>query len=792
MATTTVRDRVSQQQANVVSRGPSNRRLALAGLGLTTVAFMSVLYRIAFETGGAFRLSLHAVIALGLAWYVADRYEPRTAAITFVVLALVSYAWYFLVVIEDLWLLVEAPLLIAMHTVDDIMSIATGQSVLAIAATDAWAYAFAPGPLFLTWYFAIRRRYTVAAGIAGATMLLFVFSGDLGTWWTLVGALGVVLAIGFGTIEVTDAPASYREWVVILVAAMAVVGVLVPLVPSGGALGPLSIIDSDDEIPTLEDTLVGSGGDSLEIIGEIETSPEVRYLLDSDDQSTYVRTTVYDHYTGSGWERTGGAEPFSVLDREERESATERVEQWVTPLVESDQLPAAGQVLNVMEIAHSRLERTAQGTITVEDGLEVNESAGIISFVPERPSGPTTSGDVDDQYLQLPESVPEELHEFTEALVGDLDDPHAKAERIVSYLRSSKSYTHDVTVPSGDVAAGFLFDRDAGYCTYFATTAVVMLRSADVPARLAVGYTTGQQLDDRTSVIRGMNSHAWPEVHIEGHGWVSYEPTPGSDWENFRSDLLEEAREDGIDGIDIGDSEALPYDHTPTPPEEEGASNDSDGTGPDNTTPTDPDGDPGSDDDFQLPTDPSEGHAALDPPPEVAEDIERGPEDFPDLSEFREQTEPAEEDTGLLLGLEWQQLVLTAGLMGGAIAGAIRVQLPRRLRHQLRLRYQRGSQAPEEDLELAAERLEWAMEQRFRPRRPGETLRDYYRYYRVVNDDPSVKPLFDAIERARYAGEVDEELATAAVEHATALVDDTVVLGGRLLPAPMNARRNRR
>lgn len=758
------------------------RAAAMLGLVLTSAVSLTVLYRITTELGGTLRLGIHVVAAVALAWFVATRLTERAAAVTFGALVVGGYFWYFAIVADDITLLVEAPAMIAVHTIDDAISIATGRSVLAIGATDVWAHSFAPAPLFLIWYFGFRRRYVTAAGIAGATMLLFVFSGDLSQWTTLLGTIGIVATVGFGTIELANAPRQYSEWLLVLITAMVVVALLLPLVPSGGAFGPLTIVDSDDQ-PTLESALIGSG-DQIEIIGEINMDPEVRYVVDSDEQA-YLRTAVYDYYTGSGWERTGESEPFSVPDPADRERMTDRVSQEITALTDTTELPSAGTLVYAAGISNSRLERDDHGVVSVPDGLDEGETYRAISTVPRQPDGtaPTTSGDVDQRYLQLPDDVPDELYEFTHDLVDGAEGPHEKAERIVTFLRSEKSYAHDVSVPSGDLASGFLFDMEAGYCTYFATTAVVMLRAVDVPARLAVGYTSGQQINESTSVVRGMNSHAWPEVYIDEHGWVEYEPTPGASWNDLRSDLLEEAREDGVEGVDTDESADLPLDHDPTP-ERNQTIDDGNQTAPDigNGNVSEP-GVPDSRDDPGLITDPLRGNPAIAPPPGDTP-TNRSPDDFPDLMDYRAAAEAdGDGDDGVVGGFEMEELGAFAALLLGVAVGARRYEVPRRLRRQRRLRWQlTGSGSPTADLTRSADRLEWAMKQRFRPRRPGETLRTYHRRYRVLHDDPTADDLFEVVERAKYAGTTDPDLAAESVALANQLVDDTVVFGGRLRP----------
>ena len=53
-----------------------------------------------------------------------------------------------------------------------------------------------------------------------------------------------------------------------------------------------------------------------------------------------------------------------------------------------------------------------------------------------------------------------------------------------------------------------------------------MLRFLGIPARVAVGFTSGRQ-DDGTWVVTDHEAHAWVEVWFAGVGWIPFDPTPG-------------------------------------------------------------------------------------------------------------------------------------------------------------------------------------------------------------------------------------------------------------------------
>lgn len=72
----------------------------------------------------------------------------------------------------------------------------------------------------------------------------------------------------------------------------------------------------------------------------------------------------------------------------------------------------------------------------------------------------------------------------------------------------------------------FLLENRQGYCTYFATAFVLLARAEGLPARYVEGFFVPVNQSKEMRVTAGM-AHAWPEVYIEGIGWLPFEPTPG-------------------------------------------------------------------------------------------------------------------------------------------------------------------------------------------------------------------------------------------------------------------------
>ncbi len=145
---------------------------------------------------------------------------------------------------------------------------------------------------------------------------------------------------------------------------------------------------------------------------------------------------------------------------------------------------------------------------------------------------------IKDQYLELPPDITPRTRQLALDLAKGLTNPYDITDAITNYLRT---YTYSDTIdqpPSNqEVIDWWLFDYKKGFCQYYATSEVILLRSLGIPARLAVGYAegivqttkqTGQDQAQDTSttfLVRQRDSHAWPEVYFTGIGWVEFEPT---------------------------------------------------------------------------------------------------------------------------------------------------------------------------------------------------------------------------------------------------------------------------
>jgi hypothetical protein len=76
--------------------------------------------------------------------------------------------------------------------------------------------------------------------------------------------------------------------------------------------------------------------------------------------------------------------------------------------------------------------------------------------------------------------------------------------------------------PIGD----FLFRTRKGFCEHFASSFALLMRIANVPARVVVGFHGGKYNPiGKYLELRRADAHAWTEVWLETGGWTRIDPT---------------------------------------------------------------------------------------------------------------------------------------------------------------------------------------------------------------------------------------------------------------------------
>jgi transglutaminase-like putative cysteine protease len=116
-------------------------------------------------------------------------------------------------------------------------------------------------------------------------------------------------------------------------------------------------------------------------------------------------------------------------------------------------------------------------------------------------------------------------------LARGADTPYAAVFTLEAWFRSQGGFTYDEQPPvlqGTPPLVSFVTRTKTGYCQHFAGAMTLMLRSLGIPARVAVGFTSGAYNRARRRwTVTDHDAHAWVEVWFDGYGWLPFDPTPG-------------------------------------------------------------------------------------------------------------------------------------------------------------------------------------------------------------------------------------------------------------------------
>jgi transglutaminase-like putative cysteine protease len=116
--------------------------------------------------------------------------------------------------------------------------------------------------------------------------------------------------------------------------------------------------------------------------------------------------------------------------------------------------------------------------------------------------------------------------EFARDLRAKVPDDAAFINAVLQFYRNEPFvYTLAAPLLEREPVDQFLFESRRGFCEHYASSFVVLLRAAGIPARVVTGYQGGEiNPNGGYMIVRQSDAHAWAEALVAGV-WRRYDPT---------------------------------------------------------------------------------------------------------------------------------------------------------------------------------------------------------------------------------------------------------------------------
>lgn len=289
---------------------------------------------------------------------------------------------------------------------------------------------------------------------------------------------------------------------------------------------------------------------SIDALGgpvQLDNSLALELVLTEQPASTiYLRGAAFQTYNGRTW-LPGTPKAVQPSASGELPSQMGSGVPWEYRTIEirpaADFGPTLFNLLEPARVEGYAYEADADGNLLAAEAVAPGGSYAVTSRVPAfsgeqiRTISRSAPSSAYNAYLQVPASVPSRVKTLAQSITARQEHSYDKAVALEAWLRGLE-YDLNPPVPPADrdFVDHFLFDTQRGYCTYFSSAMVVMLRQLGVPARLVEGFAVppglaGSSDGEGNIVLPVTNSmaHAWVEAYFPEYGWVTFDPTPRGD-----------------------------------------------------------------------------------------------------------------------------------------------------------------------------------------------------------------------------------------------------------------------
>ncbi|HBQ64835.1 MAG TPA: hypothetical protein DD727_07945 [Clostridiales bacterium] len=361
----------------------------------------------------------------------------------------------------------------------------------------------------------------------------------------------------------------YLQWMLPLCLLISLTAVMVPAKPRPIVwpwLDNILFPHSDKQVTEMDPfSLATAGYGQGEGLGGIADPNDTVVLQIQSKRPVYLKALTRDSYTDKGWENTDMT-AYTLFSPDSSVSLDRKIWDNSTMSLQDDKLDSLSIrytfnirfqgirtknifypiVLNEVKAGRNILWADSGGGIRMlflrSEGFSYQVESDVPNYgdpdfeavLKKSASGGSDPKDgisdpVRKKYLQLPDKLSENIR----ILSLDLTESHAlqidKVTAVEEFFKNSFTYTLTPPEPpeGTDALEYFLFEGKSGYCTYYATAMVILLRCAGIPARYAEGYAMpALPSSENTYLVTNQDAHAWPEVYFQSVGWIPFEPTP--------------------------------------------------------------------------------------------------------------------------------------------------------------------------------------------------------------------------------------------------------------------------
>lgn len=190
---------------------------------------------------------------------------------------------------------------------------------------------------------------------------------------------------------------------------------------------------------------------------------------------------------------------------------TQKVRDWHVTLNDEPQLPGWTNSFGVGEAFWRSGRRVEEAVIRAEGVVETIDRAGVLGQVQEAAS-PRVFLVTSD--LTAPDDAICDLANAARSAEGDLTTLHALCRDVHEALAYRTEVTDSAT------PAARVLELRSGVCQDFTHLFVTAARVLGLPCRYVAGYLHDPEIADGFHA-----SHSWAEAHVDGLGWIGFDPT---------------------------------------------------------------------------------------------------------------------------------------------------------------------------------------------------------------------------------------------------------------------------